>query len=395
MIFNRLTLVALVAFSAISTDLYLPGIPMIVAEFGATNAEGQFTLAIFMGGLAVGQLIYGPLSDHYGRKPVLYIGLGLYIASSLACALASSMEQLLLARLLQALAAACGPVLARAIVNDIYQPRDAASVMAILAAAMALIPMVAPILGSWMLYWFDWRALFYMLMVFGVLVFAGALRLAESNQRTRVGPLHFASILQQFVRSFRHPGFIGYMMIGGAHFGAMFAWISCASFVVIEQFAVAPEHFGYTFAWVVFGYVSGSYLSSRLVLRLGMVRVIGLGVQVGIVAVLLILFAAVTEIGGLILVLIAVFGIFMASGLVLANCQAGATAVFPEAAGQSSSVFGFCQTGLAGLTSVLIAKLYHNDSLLPLAFVMGLLTLMSMMTFVILRRFYFQMASEG
>ena len=145
------TLVGLVAYAAVATDLYLPAIPAIIGEFGRSEADGQLTLSLFMVGIAVGQLIFGPLSDYYGRLPVVLAGTVLFMGTSIACALSPSMEFMWAARLAQGLAAASGPVIARAMVRDRYQGNRAAQVMSILAGAMAVIPLIAPTVGSWLL----------------------------------------------------------------------------------------------------------------------------------------------------------------------------------------------------------------------------------------------------
>ncbi len=366
---DRITLVGMVAMTAISTDLYLSGIPLIIAEFNATQADGQLTLGIFMLGISLGQLIYGPLSDFYGRKPVLYVGLIAYIVASFACAIAFSMQQLFLARLCQALAAACGPVLARAIVADTYPTRDAAKVMATLAASMALIPCIAPILGSWLLYWFDWRAQFVFLMLTGLLVLLSATSLPEPRPAVIGERLSFRKITRQFGISLRHPIFMGYSLMGGAQFGAMFSWISLSSFVMINQFDVRPEYFGYTFAVVVLGYLFGALASSKMVTNMGIATVILIGLVCGIGAAMLMLVLAIFHTQSIELVLISAFGIFFSTGMMLSNAQVAALAVFPQSAGQASSIFGCLQTGLAALVGSLAGQMY-NQTLMPLAITM-------------------------
>ena len=173
------TLVALVAYAAIATDLYLPAIPAMVAEFGATASDGQLTLSTFMLGIAVGQLIFGPLSDYYGRLPVVKIGTVLFLGTSIACALASSMEFMWLARLAQGLAAASGPVIARAIVRDRYEGPRAAQIMAILSGAMAVVPLMAPTLGAWLLILVSWRATYIALAIFAGVVLLGLRSIEE------------------------------------------------------------------------------------------------------------------------------------------------------------------------------------------------------------------------
>lgn len=384
MTLDRLTLLGMVALSAISTDLYLSGIPQIVSDFGATEAEGQLTLGIFMVGIAVGQIIYGPLSDFYGRKPVLAVGLITYLLSTLACAFSMNMDQLLIARLCQSLAAASGPVLARAIVADLYPPRDAAKMLATLAAYMAIIPAIAPVLGSWLLYWFDWRMQFGLLSFFGVLILIGARSLAESNPRVEGNKISFKRIAQQFSVALRHSVFMSYAIIGGAQFGAMFSWISIASFVVIEQFSVSPENFGYTFAIVVCGFISGAYISSKKVLRYGGMPIILTGLACGLVSALLMLVLAVTSTDSLPLVLLSAFGAFFSSGMVLSNAQIGAISVFPDSVGQSSSIFGCMQSGLAAITGTLVGQFYHQ-TLMPMALSMCVMTVVSWICLGVIR----------
>lgn len=379
---DRITLVGMVAMTAVSTDLYLSGIPLIVAEFNATEADGQLTLGIFMLGISLGQLVYGPLSDFYGRKPVLYVGLIAYIIASFGCAVALSMEHLLLARLLQALAAASGPVLARAIVTDMYQAQDAARVMATLAASMALIPCIAPVFGSWMLYWFDWRMQFFALMLVGLLVLLCATSLPESRPRQAGERLNFGKITRQFGLSLRHPIFMGYCLIGGAQFGALFSWISMSSFVVIDQLGVRPVYFGYTFAVVVCGYLFGALASSRMVMRLGIDQVIMIGLLFGITSALLMLMLAVLSFYSLAWVLISACGIFFSTGMMLSNAQVAAISVFPQSAGQASSIFGCIQTGLAAIVGSLATQ-WYDQTLMPLA--MALTAMLALTTLGVLK----------
>lgn len=373
---DRMTLLGMVALSAISTDLYLSGIPQIIADFRASQADGQLTLGVFMLGICFGQLLYGPASDVYGRKPVLYVGLLVYIVATLACALAMSIEQLLVARLFQALAAASGPVLARAIVADLYSTREAAKIMALLTAAMSIIPALAPVVGSWMLYIFDWRSQFYALMVVGVAILLSSLSLPESFPRQAGKQFSFLRIWRQFVSSLRQPVFIGYAVIGGAQFGSMFCWISVASFVVIEQFSVRQEAFGYTFAFVVAGYILGAYVNSKMVVGFGLRIMIRAGLMVGTLSGLVILLAAIFQVDSLRWVLVSIFGIFFSGGLCLSNAQVAAMSVFPKSIGQASSVYGFFQYGLAAVAGTILGQFY-NGTLWPLALAVCVLPLIS------------------
>ena len=179
------TLVGLVAYAAIATDLYLPAIPLMIRDLGGSEAGGQLTLSVFMVGLATGQLIFGPLSDQYGRLPVVRAGTALFLATSVLCAIAKNMELMWLMRGLQGVAAASGPVIARAIVRDRYEGNQAAQVMSALSGAMAVIPMIAPSIGVLILGLFPWPAVFLALALFAAILLLACLLYTSPSPRDR------------------------------------------------------------------------------------------------------------------------------------------------------------------------------------------------------------------
>lgn len=365
----RLVLVALVATSAVSTDLYLSGIPELARELGVGAAEGQLTISLFMLGFGCGQLLFGPLSDYYGRKPVVAVGMWLYAVTSLACAVAPSISTLFVARLCQGLAASAGPVIARAIVRDRYHGTEAARVMALLAAAMSVVPLVAPVLGSWLLYLFDWRAQFGLLVLFGLMIVVGLRQVTESCPTIGQGRLNLAAVFRAFAVCLSNARYLGFVLCGAAAHAAMFAWIAGASWIVIELLGVAPEHFGYTFMLVVAGYLCGSLLGSRLVLRVGSEPTLALGALAslaGSLGMLACAAAAQTSLGA---ILLAAFAVFLGNGLCLPNAQMGAISVFPRMAGAASAVFGFLQTGAAAGAGFVVGQ-FFDQSLRPTAYTM-------------------------
>lgn len=372
----RLTLVALVGFAAMSTDMYLSGIPQMTRELGAGVPEGQLTLSLFMLGFALGQLVFGPLSDHFGRKPVATVGITLYTFAALACALAPDMSVLLLARTVQGFAAAAGPVIARAIVRDRLQGVEAARVMSQLAATMALIPLLAPVLGSWLLYVLDWRAQFLLLMLFGLGTLAGLRRLEESCPSIGVAPLGFGRVLAQFGTCLTRRSFLGFLLCGGAAFAAAFTWISSASWVVIELLGVPAQHFGYTFMLTVSGYMGGAFLSARLVARIGLQRTLLAGVAISLLGSLAMLALAASGSVMLLPVLGAVVLSFLGSGLSLSNAQMGAISEFPMSAGGASAVFGFFQNVLGASAGWVVGHAYAG-TLMPTALTMLVASLLA------------------
>jgi DHA1 family bicyclomycin/chloramphenicol resistance-like MFS transporter len=363
---ERITLIGLVAIMAASTDLYLPAIPQLIDSLGADISQGQLTLSIFLAGFAVGQLFYGSISDKYGRKPVLYAGLGIYLAASLGCVLAPDIETLIIARFIQGLGGASAPVLARAIVVDNNNRMDAARIMASIAGTMALVPAIAPVFGSWLLYFFDWRAHFVALLLLGMLTLFGVSKLQESCRAIGTEVLKVSSVFSQFPLCLSNRSFVGFTLCGGATYAAMFCYISTSSFLVIGLLGLAPEYFGYTFMLVVVGYITGAMTSSRLVRRWSIVKVLALGQLTGLLAAILLLLLAIFEINRLMPLLLAFFLVFMAGGLSLSVSQMGAIAELPKAIGRASSVFGFMQMAFASVLGYLVG-MFYNNSLMPTA----------------------------
>ena len=382
---QRVTLIGLVALMAVSTDLYLPSIPQLLENLNASVSQGQLTLSILLLGFAIGQLFYGSFSDRYGRKPALYLGLALYLAGTLACIFATDINTLITARFVQGLGGASAPVLARAMVSDSYNPVDAAKLMASIAGAMALIPAFAPVVGSWLLYFFDWQAHFVVLLILGLLALAGVARLEESLTTFTTEKFRLSSIITQFPHCLSNYSFVGFALCGGASYAAMFCYISTSSFLIIDFLKISPEYFGYTFMVVVFGYIAGATTSSRLVSRRGVIGVLALGQMVGLGAATLLMVLAIFEINSLLPMLLGFFLVFMAGGLSLAVSQMGAISELPEAAGRASSVFGFLQIAFASLLGYMVG-LFYNNSLLPTATGVVIAFLVSATGYLIIRK---------
>lgn len=381
---QRITLAGLVAMMAVSTDLYLPAIPQLIESLGASISQGQLTLSFFLLGFASGQLFFGSVSDRYGRKPVLYVGLAIYMIATLGCAVAQDINTLIAARFVQGLGGASGPVLARAIVADSYSRRDAARVMAAIAGAMALVPAIAPVFGSWLLYFFTWRAHFISLLILSLITCIAVTRLPESCKTIGGSRLRLSHIFSQFSLCLSKRNFVGYTLCGGGAYAAMFCYISTTSFIMIELLGVEPKYFGYTFMSVVFGYITGAVISSRLVNRWGITRVLALGQSVGLSAAGLLIVLALFDVYRLVPVLFAFFLVFMSGGLCLSIGQMGAIAELPKNAGKASSVFGFLQIFFAALLGYGVG-LFYNDTLVPTAIGVTVAALLSAAGYLIIR----------
>ncbi len=362
-----LVLGGLVALGPLSVDMYLPALPAIALDLAASYAQVQQSLSTFVLGLAAGQLVSGPLSDRVGRRPVLALGLILYAAASGALALVSDVPQLVGLRLLQALGGAAGVVLARAIVRDLYEGIEAARALAFVMLVTGMAPLVAPLIGGYLLLLAGWRAIFWLLAAFGVLILLAArLVLPETRRRGATTP----ALVSSFLASLADRATLGFMLAGGFAFAGMFAYIAATPFVYIELFGVSPQRYGLLFGLNVIGIMTGSFASARLVSHLGVRRVLGLGTMVMAIAGLALMIITGLDVGGLAAIVVALFFYVGMMGLVGANAVAGALDRFPAIAGSVSALLGATQFGFGALAGAVVGLL-HDGTAAPMGLVIG------------------------
>jgi DHA1 family bicyclomycin/chloramphenicol resistance-like MFS transporter len=359
-------LTGLVAFGPMSTDMYLASLPALTQALHTDVAAAQATLSAFLVGFALSHLAYGPLSDRFGRRPVLLAGVALYVGASVACALAQTIDGLIAARFVQALGAGSGPVLARAVVRDVHGRERAATVLAYMGTAMGIAPIVAPILGGYLTAAFGWRANFVALTGFGAALLAAVWTgLEETNRRRDAHAIRPGRIAANYLGLLRRVDYLSYVGVATCIYGGLFAFISGSSFVLIDWLGVSAEHFGYAFATVVLGYVTGTFLAGRFSRRLGSDRMIRIGTAVcalagaALVALALLGAAAVWAIVG------PMFVYMVGTGVVLPNAAAGAVGPFPEKAGAASALLGFLQMTVSSGVGLAVGFL-HDGTPMPM-----------------------------
>lgn len=356
-----------VGLGPLSTDLYLPSLPSIGTYFGASVAETQLTLSVFLIGFAASQLIYGPLSDRFGRRPVMLAGFTIFALASVLCALAPSMDLLIAGRFLQALGVCGGPVLGRAVVRDVYGPERAARVLSYMATAMALGPALGLLLGGVLETQFGWRASFWALMGVGLfLLVAVGLTLPETNRYRDPTATRPGRILRNFGTLLTHQSYLGFALIVAFGYAGIFSFISGGPFVLMGGLGLSPTAYSLYSAAVISAYMAGAFLSGRFALRLGQDRLIRLGVILGFLSAGCGLVFAWLGIMTLASVLLPLAGYLLAAGLVLSNAIAGALRHYPHMAGSASSLIGFIQMGSAALLGVGLGHLDDGTSL-PMA----------------------------
>jgi DHA1 family bicyclomycin/chloramphenicol resistance-like MFS transporter len=360
---------ALSAFGPLSMDLYLPALPSLEADLGAGQSAAQLTLTAVSLGLAVGQLVAGPLSDRLGRRGPALVGVGAYAVASLLCAVSPSVWVLSGIRLLQGVAGAAGIVLARAIVRDRFEGAEAARAFALLASIMGAAPVLAPVLGAQLLRFTDWRGVFVALTGVGLLLLAASLwRLPETlpPERRTAGGLRATVRTGRVLLSQR--AFLAAVLGQGLGFAVLFTYISGSSFVLQSGYGLSAQQFSLVFAGNGVGIVLAGQLSRLLVRRVGARSLLRTGLAVEALGSALLVTAALAG-WGLSVVLGALWVVVSANGLVLPNATALAMADAARMAGTASALVGVSQFAIAGLGAPL-AGLGPAGELLPMAMVM-------------------------
>jgi len=273
-----LLLSLLTALGPLTMDMYLPSLPAIGQALDASTAAVQLTISSYLLGFAVGQILYGPLSDRVGRRPVILAALVIYVAATVVCAVAQTIGILIAVRFVQALGGAGCIVLARAAVRDLYSGERAGRELSLMGSITAFAPIVAPAIGGLLQDAFGWRASFYLLVVFALVAGATAARFLPETLRQRAsGPFSFGAMGALYRSVLVHRGFLANLGILVAAFVGLFAWISGAPFVMQGLYAMTPVAFGAAYAVGAAGYMVGAYVAARVVMRLGLDRTVGMG----------------------------------------------------------------------------------------------------------------------
>lgn len=363
-----LILGALSAFGPLAIDFYLPSFPALALAFATDVEHVQLTLAAYFIGLAGGQLLYGPLADRFGRRRPLLLGVTLFSLASVACALATSLEWLLVARLVQALGGCAGMVIGRAVVRDLCDPLASAKVFSQLMLVMGLAPILAPLGGGLLLALFGWQSIFLCLTLFSALCgLALALWLPETLARHST-PAALRDAPRQYLRLLQDRQFVGHALTGGLVMAGMFAYIAGSPFVFIQLYGVPAEHYGWLFGSNAAGFILLAQVNSRLLGHHGpgywLRRVIWLYLAGG----MCLLSVSLLQPQALWPLLLPLFVTVASLGCILPNASACAMAGQASHAGSASALLGFMQFTLAALASALVGLL-HNGTAQPMALV--------------------------
>jgi len=377
---------AVCALGAVATDLYLPGLPSVAADLGASPVSIQLTLTTFLVGLAAGQLLIGPVSDSMGRRGPLLAGLGLFTVSSLVCAIAPNAGVLAGARLLEGIGAAAGVVIANAVVTDYFRGRRAARLLSRLVLVSGMAPIVAPLLGGQLLRVMSWRGIFLVIAAVGALsIVAVALGLRESLPPARRVGGGLSGTFASIRLLSRDAAFMGLTISAALTYGAFFAYLAASSFVIQDVYGATPVMFSVLFSINAVGMLLGSQLNHLLLGRFSPRTLLGAGLVAGVAAgigVLVVILA-----GGLSLVALSVplFLLVAATGFSSPDSTALALSRHPKVAGSASAYFGTLRLGLAALATPLVG-LGGGVSARPMAVVIAAASTGAMVVFLLVAR---------
>ncbi len=365
-----LILSALLAFASISTDLYLPAMPVMADALHADGGTLELTVSGYLVGFSVGQLFWGPLSDRFGRRLPVALGLLLFIIGSAGCALATDGTAIIAWRIVQALGACANVVLARAMVRDLYEGRRAAQKMSTLMTIMAIAPLAGPTVGGQILTLGSWRAIFWTLVVVGFVTLASLLLLPETLPRERRHPSSLGAVVLRYGALLRRPRFLAYVATGGFFYAGTFAYIAGSPFAYITYHHVAPQLYGALFAAGIVGVMATNQMNARLLNRHDSDTLLTVGALIAGGAGLVIAINTWADFGGLPLLVFGCFLFASSTGFIVANSVAGALNCLPEFSGSASALAGGLQYGSGVLGSALVA-IYADGTPWPMGWVVA------------------------
>ncbi|WP_323663682.1 multidrug effflux MFS transporter [Pectobacterium carotovorum] len=361
---------ALMAFTSLSTDIYLPAMPIMAKDL---QGHAELTITGFLIGFCIAQLIWGPLSDHLGRRIPLFIGMVLFIIGSVGCALSTDMPQIVFWRVFQALGACTGPMLARAMIRDLFSRTRAAQMLSTLMIVMAIAPIAGPLLGGQLIKVTSWHAIFWLLAVIGIAMLISLRWLPETLPADRRVKASLSSAFRNYYALLTNTNFMRFTLCLTFYYVAAYAFITGSAFVYITYFGIDPQHYGWLFALNIVGVMGMSVVNRHLVQRYSLERLLKFAVLIAAAASFILAIGTKLHIGGIILIVVSVFVFFSMNGIIAATSTAAALDAVPNMAGSASALIGSLQYG-SGIISSLLLALLSDGTPWTMAWIIALFT---------------------
>lgn len=349
---------ALMAFTSLSTDIYLPAMPQMAVDL---QGDVELTITGFLLGFMIAQLIWGPISDHFGRRIPLFIGMVLFVIGSVGCALSESLTQIVFWRVFQALGACTGPMLARAMIRDLFSRTEGARMLSTLVIIMAIAPIAGPVLGGQIIRFSSWHNIFWLLALIGSLMFISLCWLPETLAPEKRIHASIQSIYRNYLRLLRNVAFMKYTLCVTLYYVGAYAFITGSPSVYISYFGVEAQHYGWLFAMNIIGVVSVSFVNRTLVRRFSLQMLLKRASLISAASMVLMAVAVKMDVSGLPFMLAMIFIFFSMNGVIAASATAAALDEVPEIAGAASALIGSLQYG-SGIISSLLLAFFGNQT---------------------------------
>ena len=368
-----LILSALMAITSLSTDIYLPAMPVMATDL---QGDAELTITGFLIGFCIAQLVWGPVSDHFGRRLPLFIGMVLFIAGSVGCALSTDIVQIVFWRVFQALGACTGPMLARAMIRDLFSRTRAAQMLSTLMIIMAVAPIAGPLIGGQMIKVTSWHTIFWLLAIIGVLMLVSLFWLEETLPAEKRVKASLSGAFANYAILLKNASFMRFTLCLTFYYVAAYAFITGSPFVYIRYFGVDPQHYGWLFAVNIIGQMAVSVVNRRLVHRYPLESLLRFAVFAATLAAVILAAATGFGFGGIGLIVVAVFVFFSMNGIIAATSTACALDAVPNVAGSASALMGSLQYG-SGIISSLLLALLSDGTPWTMGWIMAVFTLAS------------------
>lgn len=374
-----LALVAISAMSPFAINSVVPSMPAIEVVFSASYARVQLILSLFLAAIALAQIVIGPLSDRFGRRPVLLVGFVVFSAASVASPFAPSIEALIAIRIVQGATGCVGIVLGRAIVRDLYERRQAASMLGYVTMGLAVAPMVAPSIGGQLQEYFGWTAIFWFMAGLGLVCLLVTWRWVPETNHHRSSHLSFGTMFSDFARLLRSFDFLLFTASSSLTTGVFFAFLGGAPYVSERMLHLSPGTYGLWFGVAPVGYAVGNFVTARFTERFGVPRMILAGSVIGFIAASLPGVLFVTGHGGAQALFLPMMLIGFSNGLSLPTAIAGAVSVEPEIAGAAAGLSGASQIGMGAVLSAITGAALASGSTTPMFVLMAVAALLALL----------------
>lgn len=376
---------AIGALTPLAIDMYLPAMPAIARDLGASAGAVQITLTAYTAGFAIGQLLHGPLADSYGRRPVMLCGILLFAIASMVSATTDGIDALTMIRAAQGFAGAAAAVVIQAVVRDMFDREDFARAMSFVTLVVTLAPLLAPMIGGHLAVWFGWRSIFWALAIFSAVVIAMVFwKIPETLSAENRQPLHFKSTIKNYVQLCRNSEAMGLIFAGAFSFSGMFAFLTAGSFVYIDIYGVTPNEFGYLFGLNIVAMIAMTSLNGRVVKKVGSHAMLRFGLFVQLLAGIGLFVGWLMDVGlwGTVPFVVLFVGSISTIG---SNSMGLLLSGYPRMAGTASSLAGTLRFGTGSLVGALVAAM-PGDVTWPMVFVMAGCSVLSASFYWILGR---------